>query len=258
MVEPLPEQLPFKPQYIFTDVDDTLTHNGRLPWETFNALHKLQKAGVMVVPVTGACGGWCDCMIRTWPIEAVIGENGAFIMSIKDNALQCKFMQDEQIRNSNKKTFDSLISQIGKELPEARLTGDCRYRLTDIAYDIGQDCRLNEGNIMKILALCHERGLHAKASSIHINIWQGEYSKYATADFFVQEQQIDKNMTIFIGDSTNDESMFTGWPTTVGVANIEPFLPKLAVKPTYITKKPGGFGFAEMAAVILGLNSRWL
>ena len=75
---PLPAVFPFRPGVIFSDVDETLTWEGRLPPEAFNALVKLQAAGYQVIPVTGACAGWCDCMIRTWPIDSIIGENGSF------------------------------------------------------------------------------------------------------------------------------------------------------------------------------------
>ena len=76
----LPEKLSPLPQIIFTDVDDTLTHNGLLPVETYSALYALRRAGFIVVPVTGASAGWCDCLIKTWPIENIIGENGALTM----------------------------------------------------------------------------------------------------------------------------------------------------------------------------------
>ena len=79
--QPIPKIFPQKTKILFTDVDDTLTWKGRLPHETFTALVKLQEAGIKVIPVTGASAGWCDCMIRTWPIDSIIGENGAFVMS---------------------------------------------------------------------------------------------------------------------------------------------------------------------------------
>ena len=31
-------------------------------------------------PVTGRPAGWCDHIARMWPVDAVVGENGAFYM----------------------------------------------------------------------------------------------------------------------------------------------------------------------------------
>jgi len=251
MITPLPPTLPFPPISIFTDVDDTLTLDGQLPLEAFNALYTLRRAGIQVVPVTGGCGGWCDCMLRTWPIDAIIGENGAFIMGMNKGKLTITYMQDEATREANKKRLDALIRIISKQVPEAKLTGDCQYRLTDIAYDIGQDRTLANEKIEEILRICATEGMQARASSIHINIWLGEYSKCSTALFFLDRVGLSEKQTIFVGDSQNDESMFSGWSTTVGVANIKPFLSRLSTPPTYITHQPGGLGFAELAEVIL-------
>lgn len=75
--EKLPFPFPFLPQYIFTNIDDTLTWHGRLPVQTFYVLEALKRG----IHVTGACSAWCDCIVRPWPISTVIGENSAVIMS---------------------------------------------------------------------------------------------------------------------------------------------------------------------------------
>jgi hypothetical protein len=56
---------------------------------------------------------------------------------------------------------------------------------------------------------------------------------------------------VFIGDSPNDESMFSSFVHTVGVANIEPFIDELKFAPTYVTRHSGGYGFAELAASVI-------
>jgi len=55
-------------RFVLTDMDDTLTYRGRLSAETYLALERLQSAGIKVVPVTAAPAGWCDQMVRMWPI----------------------------------------------------------------------------------------------------------------------------------------------------------------------------------------------
>ena len=63
---------------MLTDIDDTLTTGGRLLSEAYVALERLHDAGLLVIPVTGRPAGWCDHIARMWPVDAVVGENGAF------------------------------------------------------------------------------------------------------------------------------------------------------------------------------------
>ena len=58
---------------VFTDIDDTLTSDGRLTGEAYQALCALAAAGIVVVPVTGRSAGWAHMIAKTWPVRAVIG-----------------------------------------------------------------------------------------------------------------------------------------------------------------------------------------
>ena len=63
---------------VLTDIDDTLTDHGRLPARAYVALERLKLAGFIVAPITGRPAGWCDLIARQWPVDGVVGENGAF------------------------------------------------------------------------------------------------------------------------------------------------------------------------------------
>ncbi|MBW2469687.1 MAG: HAD family hydrolase, partial [Deltaproteobacteria bacterium] len=65
-------------RYILADIDDTLTLNGRLPAAVFGAMERLQTAAIRMIPITGRPAGWCDHIARMWPVDGVVGENGAF------------------------------------------------------------------------------------------------------------------------------------------------------------------------------------
>src|SRR5262245_56562381 len=71
---------------VLTDIDDTLTEGGRLPAASYLAMERLRAAGLLVIPVTGRPAGWCDLIARQWPIDAVVGENGAFYFRYDDAA----------------------------------------------------------------------------------------------------------------------------------------------------------------------------
>ena len=62
---------------VLCDIDDTLTTDGHLTAAAYAALERLQHAGMRVVPITGRPAGWCDHIARMWPVDAVVGENGA-------------------------------------------------------------------------------------------------------------------------------------------------------------------------------------
>ena len=65
---------------VLADIDDTITTHGQLTPEAYAALARLRAAGKLVIPITGRPAGWCDHIARMWPVDAVVGENGAFYM----------------------------------------------------------------------------------------------------------------------------------------------------------------------------------
>ncbi len=247
-------------QWVLTDVDDTLTWQGQLPPETLNALAKLREAGIKVVGVTGACAGWCDHIAQLWPLDAVLGENGAFLMEKHDGFLQLSADRPmEQVRADQAKLKTQVLN-ILTDYPDLSLTLDQPYRLCEVAIDIGQN-RPKVDNLIidEVLAKIHKLGAHATASSIHINAWYGEHSKKnASLNFLLNkglnEQQI-QQQACYLGDSPNDQQMFATLPLTAGVANIEHYWDKLQYHPSVVMGRPGGFGFAEFTDKLLALKN---
>ena len=82
-IKDIPENLCRNLEYVFTDIDDTITTDGLLPASTFEAIWKLHDLGIKIIPVTGRPAGWCDHIARMWPVAGVVGENGAIILSRK-------------------------------------------------------------------------------------------------------------------------------------------------------------------------------
>src|SRR6476620_9310327 len=66
------------------DIDDTFSTHGQITDDAFHALWHLRRAGFKLIPVTGRPAGWCDHIARFWPVDAVIGENGAFTFYMQD------------------------------------------------------------------------------------------------------------------------------------------------------------------------------
>ena len=79
-----------KIRFVLTDIDDTLTENGLLTTASYQALERLKKAGKKVIPITGRPAGWCDHIARMWPVDGIVGENGAFYFVYEIGRASCR------------------------------------------------------------------------------------------------------------------------------------------------------------------------
>ena len=68
---------------VFFDIDDTFSLHSKILPQAYNALWNLKDAGIRLVPITGRPAGWCDHIARMWPVEGVVGENGAFFFLVR-------------------------------------------------------------------------------------------------------------------------------------------------------------------------------
>jgi hydroxymethylpyrimidine pyrophosphatase-like HAD family hydrolase len=160
-------------------------------------------------------------------------------------------------RAADRARLKALGRRILREVPGTALASDQPYREADLAIDYCEDVPpLGPEAVERILGLFRAAGATAKASSIHVNGWFGDYDKLAMtkrlfAEVFGVELDRARDNTVFVGDSPNDEPMFTYFPNAVGVANVRRFLPGLRNPPRWVTRAEGGAGFAELADALL-------
>jgi HAD superfamily hydrolase (TIGR01484 family) len=246
-------------RFVLTDIDDTLTTEGRLTAASYAALERLEEAGVAVVPVTGRPAGWCDLVARLWPVEAVIGENGAFYFRYERRARRMirRYWAEEDERRAGRERLTALGERILAAVPGAALAADQPYRVADLAIDVREDVPpLPQEAVERILDGFRDAGAQAKLSSIHVNGWFGAYDKLAMAKLlFAEIFGVDlaeaRDAVLFIGDSPNDAPMFGFFPNAVAVANIRDFAGRLPALPAYVTKARSGAGFVELAEALL-------
>jgi HAD superfamily hydrolase (TIGR01484 family) len=244
---------------LFTDIDDTLTKEGSIEPEALLALHALRDAGIVVLAVTGRPMGWSRPFARDWPVAAIVAENGAVALrrdATQPDGLHIQYSQDAATREANGRRLQAVAARVLGELPHARLAQDSPGRVTDIAIDHSEHAHLDEADIERVVALMQDCGMHATVSSIHINGWFGEHTKWSGACWMLQEllgrdlpAQVQR--WIFVGDSTNDQLMFERFPLSVGVANLMRFADRLHSWPAYLTAGERGAGFAEVAQALL-------
>jgi len=241
--------------FVLLDIDDTLTTHGRLQAQAYAALERLRTAGKLVVPITGRPAGWCDHIARMWPVDAVVGENGAFYFWFADGKLGKRFIDDPPTRARRRAELEEISKAILRQVPGAAVASDQPYRETDLAIDYCEDVPpLPVESVERIAALMRQAGLTAKVSSIHVNGWFGNYDKLATArQLFAERFGLDleavNRQVVYAGDSPNDAPMFDFFHNSVGVANVRRFP---GLEPKYVTTAEAGAGFAELAAHLLG------
>ncbi|MBN2092452.1 HAD-IIB family hydrolase [candidate division KSB1 bacterium] len=254
-----PAQILHQIEYVLTDIDDTLTLNGKLPAVAYTALERLWKANYKVIPITGRPAGWSDHIARMWPVNGVVGENGAFYFyydTIREKMVR-RYWKSVPERHHDLIELKKIGAEILKTVSGCQIAADQAYRESDLAIDFREDVPdLSLMTAQKIQAHFQSAGATAKISSIHVNAWFGEYDKLAMTRLLFREifhLELDSILekVIFIGDSPNDEPMFRFFQNTVGVANISMYLDQLRTFPQWVTRQPGGFGFAELADILL-------
>jgi HAD superfamily hydrolase (TIGR01484 family) len=244
---------------VLTDIDDTLTLDGQLPAIAYAALERLRAAGLLVVPVTGRPAGWCDHIARLWPVDAVVGENGAFWFrhDARQGKLAKRYVVNDEERALRRARLGAIAERVLAEVPGCAVASDQPYREADLAIDFREDVApLPLGEVQRIVAIMESEGLTAKASSIHVNGWFGGYDKLSTTRLMMREEfaidvDASREAFVFAGDSPNDQPMFRFFPNAVGVANVRAMAELMRDLPAWVTPSPGAHGFAELAAALL-------
>ena len=118
--EQFPSQLCKQIRYILTDIDDTLTLNGRLPAVVFTAMERLKDANIRSIPITGRPAGWCDHIARMWPVDGLVGENGAFYFWYDDSERKMlrRYFTPDNERRINQQKLEELKWKILEKIPE--------------------------------------------------------------------------------------------------------------------------------------------
>ncbi len=244
---------------VFSDIDDTLTTEGQVSASVFDAMERLRTSGLSVFPITGRPAGWCDMIARTWPVNGVVGENGALAFRYDSNA--CRMLRiyadTPEIRNKNQTRLKAITFDVLKEVPGVTIAADQPYRETDLAIDFAEDVTgIPDTSINQVVEIFKRHGATAKVSSIHVNGWFGNYNKLTMTqrmmfEFFDIDLEVARKHYVFVGDSPNDAPMFSFFSNAVGVANLVDMLDHCTNLPPWITTASRGAGFVEFVDYLL-------
>lgn len=259
----IPEDVCKGVQGIFFDIDDTFTLQGKILPQAFSALWEARDAGLLLVPITGRPAGWADHIVRMWPVDGVVGENGAFYFCMDPEKRRLKkrfFVRDHAERARNREKLREIYQQVREAYPSVRLASDQPYRECDVAVDFCEDADppLTLEDAVRIKEIFEAEGATAKISSIHVNAWFGEYDKLTMCRIFLQEEHSvlldwEREHFFFCGDSPNDAPLFAFFPHCAGVSGVSRFQEAGLMErmPPYIASQDGSLGFQEILREIL-------
>jgi len=263
--EPVPRplaELPCDPpvQGVFFDIDDTFTTDGLLLPEALEALAAWHASGRLSVAVTGRPAGWCDHIARMWPVDAVVGENGAFWFRYdrQQHRMRRRFVQDEATLAGHRARFAALGEEVLAQVPGVAISADQPYRACDLAIDFAEDVRTDGlPTADRVAQLLRNAGMRVKISSIHVNAWFGDHDKLSTTlqmaaeEFGMDADALSRNH-LYLGDSPNDAPMFGFFNRSVGVANVLDYGGRVDPMPAYVCDRRSGAGFAQALRHVIG------
>jgi len=227
------------------DLDDTVLTHDVLGRAAYDALWDLHDAAIPLVAVTGRPSGWGEVIARQWPVEGVVAENGAVLIT-----------RDAIVADaSDRARLDAILREVARVVPHAKTSDDIHMRRTDITWDVGEHERLDEPSIATIVAIANAAGARTTRSSVHLHATYARDDKASGAvRFLATRRGVDSSAALhrwaFAGDSGNDAACFAAFKTTFGVANVRPWIASLSVPPRFIATKERGEGFAEIAHAI--------
>ncbi len=252
-VLPLAEMDASGVEAVFTDVDDTLTWHGALVPEAYTAIARLADAGVPVGLATGRAGGFAEVLAVLWPVAFAMAENGGYAV-LRDGGV--RYWDPERERELQRRKLDGLVAEASRELPHITRAVDSPLRRVDVAWDLHEKAEVSDADTEALAAMCRRHGARVLVSSIHLHAFYGDHDKGAmllrlASELLGLDAEQARARCVFVGDSTNDQAGFATFARSVGVANVARYADRLDPPPAFITTRPGGAGFAEVADRVL-------
>jgi len=238
---------------IATDIDGTLTIDGKFTPALLQSFEQLTAAGMTVIVVTGRSAGWVSGLAHYLPVWGAIAENGGMFYP-GGNQGATTLLQPIADLATHRQQLAKMFYQLQSKFPKLQESTDNCFRLTDWTFDVQG---LTSAEIQQMRALCDVEGWGFTYSTVQCHLKLRSQDK-ATGLRQVLDQYFPAYTSaqiLTVGDSPNDESMFdtSQFPLSVGVANVRHYADQLSHQPAYITDAAEGKGFCELAESLLNL-----
>jgi HAD superfamily hydrolase (TIGR01484 family) len=234
---------------IASDVDGTLTKNGKFSSDFISTLLDLQSAGIKVLLVTGRSAGWVSALVNYLPIAGAIAENGGIFL--QPNGTQ-DLLSSVPNLSRHRILLENTFHHIKQLFPNLHPSADNHFRITDWTFDVND---LSADDIQAISNQCDLMGWSFTYSNVQCHIKPLHQDK-ATGLMSVLKKyfpELNSQQVLTIGDSPNDEAMFNPdlFPISVGVANVRHYQDKMLHLPKYVTYTSEFVGFSELAKLLV-------
>ncbi|MBD2301445.1 HAD family hydrolase [Nostoc sp. FACHB-190] len=235
---------------IATDMDGTLTKEGKFSTALLQALEELTASGVDVLIITGRSAGWVSGISSLMPVAGAIAENGGiFYPKGSEQPIALTAIPDLTL---HRQQLAAVFAELKQKFPQIQESADNRFRLTDWTFDVAA---LTVEELQTLGNLCESMGWGFTYSTVQCHIKPQGQDKAVGLLQVLQAHWPDYSPTqvVTVGDSPNDESLFAAnnFPVSVGVANIVKYASRLQNRPIYVTSAAEAAGFCELASYIL-------
>jgi HAD superfamily hydrolase (TIGR01484 family) len=234
---------------IASDVDGTLTQNGKFSSDFISTLLNLQSAGIKVLLVTGRSAGWVSALVNYLPVTGAIAENGGIFL--KPNGTQ-DLLSSVPNLSRHRILLENTFHHIKQLFPNLHPSADNQFRITDWTFDVND---LSTDDIQSISSQCKQMGWSFTYSNVqcHIKPIHQDKANGLLSVLSNHFPELNSQQVLTVGDSPNDEAMFDPdlFPISVGVANVRHYQDKMLHLPKYVTQASEFAGFSELAKLLL-------
>ncbi len=236
------------------DVDDTVLEHGALQVEALQALYRLRSAGLSLIAVTGRPASWGHVLLRQWPLEGVVAENGAVALEQSGGRIQLLDRLSTHERHRVRARLGELVADLRRRYPALTPADDVAGRHADYSFDIAEASQATESTVREASAWARAAGARVVRSSIQLHVsFDVDDKASGVLRFLHHRAGVDataaRRRFAFIGDSENDAACFAAFQTTFAVRNVRGCF---TIGPRYVATLPYGRGFAQVAAALIG------
>lgn len=235
---------------VATDMDGTLTKEGKFSAKLLQALENLDAAGMKVLIVTGRSAGWMSGICHLMPVVGAIAENGGlFYSSLYEEPMILTPIPELA---SHRQSLSVAFTALKTKFPQIQESADNRFRITDWTFDVAA---FSPNELQIMTDLCQEMGWGFTYSNVqcHIKPQGQDKGRGLLAVLRAYLPELSPEQVVTVGDSPNDQSLFDPdyFDVSVGVANVLRYANQLQHQPQYMTRNAEGEGFCELCSYIL-------
>ena len=236
-------------QLIATDVDGTLTRDGKFTPALLQAIDRLTAKGIQLLLVTGRSAGWVSAVNNYLPVAGAIAENGGVYFDRNFSGFD--FITRLESIEIHRAELAQRFWELQARYPQIEESSDNQFRITDWTFDVAG---LTDVELGEIDTQCQQWGYSFTFSTVQCHLKPLHQDKGAAILAVLDRYfpQLKPSQIITVGDSPNDASMFDRalFPHSVGVANIHHYSTQLAHHPRYVTQLPEVAGFCELVSLL--------